>query len=147
MEARPMATYFKLTLLGILSAAILSCNSTPVSSTVPASQISDPRPGFTLLSWQASDGRSRYILMSHDAAHSFLRAFDESKTPLENAKRFGCRIRDLATLKHVLLSLPPGAPISWHDDLSLGLVHAPLEEMNELCSFAEGHHLQFSGCY
>ena len=54
----------------ILSATLLGCNSAAVSSRLAASQASAPRPGFTLLSWQDSDGRARYILMSHNAADS-----------------------------------------------------------------------------
>ena len=142
-----MATYLKLILLWILSATILGCNSAPVSSRVVESPARTSDPGFTLLSWQISHGKSHYILMSHDAAHLFLSGFDTSKTPLENAKRFGHRVESLAMLKKTLLTLPPGVAISWHDDLSLGLKHARLEEMNDLCSFAEVHHLQFYGCY
>jgi hypothetical protein len=104
-------------------------------------------PGFTLYSWQSVNGESRYILMSHDAAHLFLGGFDTSKTPSQNAKRFGHHIENLVTLKRALLTLPAGVPISWQDHLSLGLKHAPLQEMNDLCAFAESHHLQFYGCY
>ena len=142
-----MAVHFKLILVWILSATLLGCNSAPVSSRVAASQASAPRPGFTLLSWQASDGGAHYILISHDEAHLFLSGFDTSKTPLENAKRFGHRVESLATLKDRLLTLPPNATILWQDFLELGLKHARLKEMNNLCSFAEAHHLQFYGCY
>jgi len=142
-----MAAHFKLILVWILSATLLGCNSAAVSSRLAASQASAPRPGFTLLSWQDSDGRARYILMSHNAADSFLEGFDQSRTPLENAKRFGHRVESFATLKDRLLTLPPNATILWQDFLELGLKHSPLQEMNQLCSFAEVHHLHFYGCY
>jgi len=142
-----MAAYFKLILVWILSATILGCNSTATPRRIVESQPPTSDPAFMLLSWQASDGESRYVLMSHDAAHLFLSGFDTTKTPLENAKRFGHRVESLAMLKKTLLTLPPGIPISWQDNLSLGLKHARLKEMNDLCSFAEVHHLQFYGCY
>jgi hypothetical protein len=142
-----MAPYFKLIQVCILSAAIAGCNCAPVSREVVESHAPKSRLGFTLLSWRASNGTSRYVLMSHDAADLFLGGFDRSKTPRENAKRFRHRVESLGTLKDTLLTLPAGAPILWHDDLSLGLKHASSREMDDLCSFAEVHHLQFYGCY
>lgn len=142
-----MAAYLKLILLWILAATILGCNSAPTLRRAAESRPPTSDPGFILVSWQVSNGQSRYVLMSHDAAHLFLSGFDTSKTPLDNAKRFGHHVESLATLKKTLLTLPPGIPISWQDNLSLGLKHARLKEMNDLCSFAEVHHLQFYGCY
>src|SRR4051794_20965644 len=126
--ARRNSSAFKLVLIWILWATLLGCRSAPGSSRIMASNASAPRPGFTLLSWRASNGRSRYVLMSHDAADLFLGGFDKSKTPAENATHFGHRVEGLATLKHRLITLPPNATILWQDFLELGLKHARLRE-------------------
>lgn len=142
-----MAAYFRLGIVLIALAAIWGCSTVPVSEQVVRAKTRISGSGFTLLSWQGPDGESRFLLFSHDAAHLFLGEFDKSKTPDENAHRLGYRVETLTMLKRTLLTIPSGVPISWQDSLSLGLVHSKLKEMNEICSYAESHHLLFYGCY